>query len=42
MYMFNGCAGLSKIKGIENLNTTSVTSMENMFHYSDALNIIKF
>lgn len=31
-YMFNGCAGLSKIKGIENLNTTSVTSMENMFH----------
>lgn len=31
-YMFNGCAGLSKIKGIENLNTTSVISMENMFH----------
>ncbi|WP_294757360.1 BspA family leucine-rich repeat surface protein [uncultured Lactobacillus sp.] len=31
-YMFNGCADLSKIKGIENLNTSSVTSMENMFH----------
>jgi len=31
-YMFNGCAGLSKIKGIANLNTSSVISMENMFH----------
>ena len=31
-FMFNGCSGLTQIKGVENLNTSSVTSMKNMFH----------
>ena len=31
-FMFNGCANLAKIDGVKNLNTSSVTSMKNMFH----------